>query len=92
MAVDFKWVIGFLMFESVYLVSGAPVVFGAFGQGYTPSNWVWETLYNVLAMVFYLGMFKERVPARHAVLRTMNKLSVRQFANAGPDCLEAAGD
>jgi hypothetical protein len=91
--VDFRWVVGFLMFESVYVVSGAPVVFGSFGQGYTPSNWIWETLYNVLAMMFYLGMFRERVlNPREEVLQTTKGLLVNQIMRAGRDHPETTGD
>ena len=60
MTLNRPWLFGFLGFELVYILAGAPIVYAPFGGGYTPSNWIWETLYNILAMVFYLEIFRER--------------------------------
>lgn len=58
--VNWYWVAGFAVFEVVYFLSGIPIVNDRLAGTYVPSNWVWESVYNVVAMPFYLGMFREK--------------------------------
>lgn len=55
-----KWMIGFLGFEAVYIVAGVPVVLDILAGTRTPGNWIWELGYQLVALPFYLLMFKEK--------------------------------